>query len=106
MKNVEELYGKYQNDYKNDFDNDDELSEAKKKKIHCKQFELFDKRDKKLRLREETKNKEESKLIELPKWLHSNKFKKAINLIEDMRPDTNNVKSSSGDKKFLIIWIN
>ena len=106
MKTVDEIYEKYYFGYKNNFDNDDELSEAKKKEFDCKQFELFDKRDKKLTLREATKNKEDSKQTELPKWLHSNKFKKAINLIEDMRPDTNNVKSSSGDKKFLIIWIN
>ena len=33
MKNVDELYEKYYNAYKNDFDNDDELSEAKKKKV-------------------------------------------------------------------------
>ena len=55
---------------------------------------MFDKRDKKLTLDEETK------LTELSKWLHSkNDFKKAIKLIEDIRADTNNVKSSSGDKK-------
>ena len=36
----------------------------------------------------------------MPKWLHSkNDFKKAIQLIEDIRADTNNVKSNSGDKK-------
>ena len=36
----------------------------------------------------------------MPKWLHSkNDFKKAIKLIEDIRVDTNNVKSSSSDKK-------
>ena len=100
MKNVDELYKKYYNFYKNDFDNDDELSEAKKKKFDYKQFELFDKTDKKLKLDGETKKDEESKLTELPKWLHSkNDFKKAIKLIEDIRADTNNVKSSSGDKK-------
>ena len=44
MKNVDELYEKYYNAYKNDFDND-ELIEAKKKKIDYKQFELFDKTD-------------------------------------------------------------
>ena len=99
MKNVDELYEKYYNAYKNDFDND-ELIEAKKKKIDYKQFELFDKTDKKLTLDGETKKDEESKLIELPKWLHSrNDFKKAIKLIEDIRADTNNVKSSSGNKK-------
>ena len=50
MKNVDEVYEKYYNDYKNDYDNDDELSETKKKKIDCKQFELSDKTDKKLTL--------------------------------------------------------
>ena len=54
MKNVDELYEKYYNAYKNDFDND-ELIEAKKKKIDYKQFELFDKTDKKLALDGETK---------------------------------------------------
>ena len=39
-------------------------------------------------------------LTELPKWLHfKNDFKRAIKLIEDIRADTNNIKSSSGDKK-------
>ena len=82
------------------FDNDDELSEAKNKKINYEQFELFNKTDKKLTLDGETKKDEESKLTELPKWLRSkNDFKKAIKLIEDIRVETNNVKSSSGDKK-------
>ena len=46
------------------------------------------------------KKDEESKLTELPKWLHSkNDFKKATKLIEDFMADTNNVKSSSGNKK-------
>ena len=54
MKNVDELYEKYQNAYKNDYDAD-ELSEAEKKKIDYKQFELFDKKAKKLTLEEETK---------------------------------------------------
>ena len=36
----------------------------------------------------------------MPKWLHSkNDFKKAIKLIEGIRADTSNVKSSSGHKK-------
>ena len=91
MKNVDELYEKYCNDYKNDFDNDDGLSEAKKKKFDYKQFELFNKADKMLTLDGETKKDEESKLTELPKWLRSkNDFKKAIKLIEDIRADTNN----------------
>ena len=54
MKNTDELYKKYYNDYKNDYDAD-ELSEAKKKKFDHKQFELFDKTDKTLTLDEETK---------------------------------------------------
>ena len=96
MKNFDELYGKYYNAYRNDTD---ELSEAEKKKIGYKQFEIFDKTDKKLTLDGETKKDEESKLTALPKWLHSkNDFKKTIKLIEDIRADTNNVKSN-GNKK-------
>ena len=90
MENVDELYEKYYNAYKNDFDNDDELSETKKKKFNYRQFELFNKTDKKLTLDEETKKDKDSKLTELPK---------AIKLIEDIRADTNNDKSSSGSKK-------
>ena len=54
MKNVDELYEKYYNACKNYYDAD-ELSQAKKKKFDYKQFELFDKTDKKLILDEETK---------------------------------------------------
>ena len=90
MKNVDELYEKYYNAYKSDFDNDDELSEAKKKKCDYKQFELFNKTDNKLKLDGETKKDEESKLTELPKWLHSKNYFKKVLVI----------------KKFLIIWIN
>ena len=43
---------------------------------------------------------EESKLTALPKWLSSkNNFNEEIKLIEDIRADRNNVKSSSGNKK-------
>ena len=102
MKNVDELYEKFYNAYKNDYDNDDELSEAKKKKFDYKQFELFDKTDKKLTLDEETKKDEQPKLTELPNWLHSrNDFKKAIKLIEDIRADANNGKSTSGNKRLF-----
>ena len=66
MKNVDELYEKYQNAYKNDYDAD-ELSEAKKKQFGYRQFELFDKTDKKSKLDRETK-KDESKLAAIPKW--------------------------------------
>ena len=55
MKNVDELYKKYYNAYKNDYDAD-ELSEAKKRKIGYRQFELFGKTDKELKLDGETKN--------------------------------------------------
>ena len=68
MKDVEEIYEKFYNAYNNDYDND-ELNEGKKKKIDYRQFELFDKTDKKLD--GETKNDEESKLTALPKWVHS-----------------------------------
>ena len=69
MKNVDELYKKYYNGYKNDYDTDDELNETKKKKIDYKQFELFDKTDKKLTLDEETKkffkdNEEPEKIVD------------------------------------------
>ena len=90
MKNVDELYEKYYNSYKSNFDNDDQLSEAKNKKINYKQFELFNKTDKKLTLDGETQKDEESKLTELPKWLHSKNYFKKVLVI----------------KKFLIIWIN
>ena len=61
---------------------------------------MSDKTDKKSKLDGETKNDEEPKLTALSKWLHSkNNFKKAIKLTEDINVDTNNVKSSSGDKK-------
>ena len=66
MKNVDELYEKYQNAYKNDYDVD-ELSEAKKKQFGYRQFELFDKTDKKSKLERETK-KDESKLTVISKW--------------------------------------
>ena len=88
IKNVNEPYKKYYGAYKNDYDTDDELNEAKKKKFDYKEFELGAKKD------------EKSKLTALPKQLRSkNDFKEAIKLIEDIRVDTNNVKSSSGDKK-------
>ena len=46
------------------------------------------------------KKDEEPKLTTLPKWLNSqNDFNKAIKLIEDIRANTNNVKSSSANKK-------
>ena len=55
MKNVDELYKKYYNVYKNDYDAD-ELSEVKKKKFGYRQFKLFGKTDKELKLDGETKN--------------------------------------------------
>ena len=99
MKNVDEVYEMYYNGYKNDYDNDDELSETKKKKIDYKQFELFDKTDKRSKLDGETQKDEDSKLTAFRKWLHSkNDFNEAVKLIKDVKTDTNNVKSSSGDK--------
>ena len=101
MKNVDERYEKYYNAYKNDYDNDDELKKKiNKKNFDYKQFELFDETDKKLKLDGETKKDEESKLTAWPKWLRSkNDFKKAMKLIEDIRADTDNIKSGSGDKQ-------
>ena len=55
-------------------------------------------RDIELTLDEKTKKDEESKLTALPNWLLSrNDFKKAVKLTEDVKTDTNNVKSN-GDK--------
>ena len=45
MKNVDELYENYYNAY--DYDADDKLNDVKKNKFDYKQFELFDKTDKK-----------------------------------------------------------
>ena len=57
-------------------------------RLKRKNFKLRDKKD------------EEPKLTTLPKWLSSkNDFNKAIYLIEDIRANTNNVKSISGNKK-------
>ena len=56
MKTVNELYEKYYSHYKNDYDTDDGLDESKKKRFDYKQFELFDKTDKKLTLDEQAKN--------------------------------------------------
>ena len=67
MKNVDEIYEKYYNAYKNDYENNNELSEVKKKIFDYKQFELFDKTDKKLTLDGKTKTDEDSKQTELPK---------------------------------------
>ena len=86
MKNISELYEKYYDAYKNDYGYDDELNKVKMKKFDYKQFKLGDKKS------------EESKLTSFQKWLSSkNDFNKAIKLIEDIRADTNNVKSSSGN---------
>ena len=56
-KNINELYKKYYNAYKNNYDADNEISEAKNKNIDYKQFELFDKTDKKSKLDGETKKR-------------------------------------------------
>ena len=73
----------------------------KRKKCDYEQFELFDKSDKELTLDVKTKKDKELKLTALPKWLHSkNDFKEAIKLIEDIKTDTNNVKSNGDIKVF------
>ena len=72
---------------------------AKRKKIDFKRFELFDKTNNELTLDGKAKKDQESKLTALPKWLHcKNDFKEPIKLTEDIRADTNDVKST-GDKK-------
>ena len=97
MENDDELYAKYYSAYKSDYDTDYELNEAKKKKFEDNQFKLIDKTDKDLKLDEETKD---LKLTALPKFLSSKiDFNEATKLINDIRPDTNNAKTSLGDKK-------
>ena len=97
MKNVNELYKKYYNNYKSGYDTDDELNETKKKKFDHNQFKLVDKTDKELKLDEETKN---LKLTALLKWSSSkNDYNETTKLINDIRADTNNAKTSVGDKK-------
>ena len=62
---------------------------------------MFDKTDKGLTLHEKTKKDEESKLTALPKWLHSKSdFKEGVKLIQDIRADTNNLKSNGYKKVF------
>ena len=51
MKNVNELYKKYYNNYKSGYDTDDELNEAKKKKFDHNQSKLVDKTDKESKIR-------------------------------------------------------
>ena len=99
MKNVDELYKKYYNAYKSDYDTDDELKGAKKKKFDHKQFELDDKINKESKLDEKTK---ELKLTALSEWLSfKNDFNEARKLINNIRADTNKIKSSSGDEKIF-----
>ena len=73
MKNVEELYGKYYNAYKSDYDREDELHEAKKKNVVCKQFELVDKTDKELKVMKKQKC-----------WLKKLKKKKRVLIKRDL----------------------
>ena len=97
MKNVHELYKNYYNAYKSDYDTDNELKEDEKKKFDYKQFELAEEINKESKLDEKTK---ELKLTELPKLLgFKTDFNEARKLINNIRADTNKVKSSSGDEK-------
>ena len=97
MKNVDELYEKYYNAYESDYDTDHELKKDKKKKFAYKLFELDNEINKESKLDEKTK---ELEMTKLPKWLSSeNDFNEAKKLINDIRADTNKVKSSSGDEK-------
>ena len=73
MKNVEELYGKYYNAYKSDYDSEDELHEAKKNNVVCKQFELVDKTDKELKVMKKQKC-----------WLKKLKKKKRVLIKRDL----------------------
>ena len=97
MKNVDELYKNYYNAYKSAFDTNDRLTEDKKKKFDYTQFEIDDIISKESKLDEKTK---ELELTELPKWLKSkNGFNEVRKFINNIRADTNRVRSSSGDEK-------
>ena len=97
MKNIDKLYKNYYNAYKSDYDTNDELTEDKKKRIGYKRFELDDMIRKESKPDEKTK---ELKSTELPKWLKSkNDFNKARKLINNIKADTNRVRSSSGGEK-------
>ena len=99
MKSVDELYKKYCNAYKRDYDIDFEKLKMSLKRIKRKSLTTnsLNQTTKYTKLDEKRK---ELKLIELPKWLSSrNDFNKARKLINNIRADTNRVKSSSGDEK-------
>lgn len=84
MNNVIQLYNNYFYFHKKNQDNDENLKKKLKNELDPKQFKMTD---------------EKNKIVELPEWLKSkNYFNKAVKLINDVRPDINNVKLSS-DKK-------
>ena len=84
MNNVIKLYNNYFYFHKKNQDNDENLKKKLKNELDPKQFKMTD---------------EKNKIVELPEWLKSkNYFNKAVKLINDVRPDINNVKLSS-DKK-------
>ena len=84
MNNVIQLYNNYFYFHKKNQDNDENLKKKLKNELDPKQFKMTD---------------EKNKIVELPEWLKSkNYFNKAVQLINDVRPDINNVKLSS-DKK-------
>ena len=62
IKNVEEVYRKYNDPYKDEYDNDGELNGVENKNFDYKQFELVDKTGKGSKLDEETKTKLKSRL--------------------------------------------
>ena len=109
MKNVDELYKKYCNAYKNDYDAD-ELSRAKKKKIDYKQFELFDKTDKKLTLDEETKKsfkeiKNREKIVAKKKFREYFSYK-PMALVNKLGQNTQDLRKSLYEIKQEKIKIN
>ena len=87
MNNVIQLYNNYFYFHKKNQDNDENLKKKLKNELDPKQFKMTKMTD------------EKNKIVELPEWLKSkNYFNKAVKLINDVRPDINNVKLSS-DKK-------
>ena len=111
MKNADELYENYYNAYKNDYDNDDELSETKKKRIGYKQFELFDKIDKKSTLDEKTK-KIFKEIESQEKTFDKKKIKKYLSyeptaLVNNLlSPNTEDLKRSLNEIKQQKIKLN
>ena len=88
IKNVDELYKNYYNDYKSDFDTDKELTENKKKKFNCKQFELD--------------NIISTKSDKLPKWIKASKTRFSEILSKITEAKNNGLKTNVGGEEITL----